>query len=117
MLWHAIAGRLLNDALQRKCHRANTSSSMVRARMRECASTTRAHARYWQAASCGKIAPSIPQSIANFRNELQLASKLVLEPGGTLELMHGVEISSTSYAASAVYGRSASGPFSWQKRS
>jgi hypothetical protein len=26
-----------------------------------------------------------------------------------------MEVSSTSYAASAVYGRSASGPFSWQK--
>lgn len=63
------------------------------------------------------VAPSIPQSIANFRNELQRTSKLVLEPSGTLELMQDVEISSTSYAASAVYGRSASGPFSWQKRS
>lgn len=60
-------------------------------------------------------APSIPQSIANFRNELQRTSKLVPQPGGTLELTEDVEVSSTSYAASAVYGRSASGPFSWQK--
>jgi len=62
-------------------------------------------------------APSIPQSIANFRNELQRTSKLVVRPGGTLELTEDAEVSSTSYAASAVYGRSASGPFSWQKRS
>jgi len=62
------------------------------------------------------VAPSIPQSVANFRNELQRTSKLMLQPGGTLELTEDVEVSSTSYAASAVYGRSASGPFSWQKR-
>jgi hypothetical protein len=62
------------------------------------------------------VAPSIPQSIANFRDELQRTSKLVLRPDGTLELKEDVEVSSTSYAASAVYGRSASGPFSWQKR-
>jgi len=61
-------------------------------------------------------APSIPQSIANFRNELQRTSKLVPQPGGTLELTEDVEVSSTSYAASAVYGRSASGPFSWRRR-
>jgi hypothetical protein len=39
----------------------------------------------------------------------------VPQPGGTLELTEDVEVSSTSYAASAVYGRSTSGPFSWQK--
>jgi hypothetical protein len=62
-----------------------------------------------------EAAPSIPPSVASFRNELQHAGKLVMQADGTLELIEDEEVSSTSYAACAVYGRSASGPFSWQK--
>jgi len=61
------------------------------------------------------VAPSIPQSIANSRDELQRMSKLVLQPDGTLELTEDLDVSSTSYAASAVDWRSASGPSSWQR--
>jgi hypothetical protein len=63
-----------------------------------------------------EIAPSIPQSVAIFRNELQHTGKLVMQADGTLDLTNDEEVSSTSFAACAVFGRSASGPFSWKKR-
>jgi hypothetical protein len=62
-----------------------------------------------------EVAPSIPPGVANLRNDLQSTGKLVLRADGVLELTKDEEVSSTSFAACAVYGRSASGPFSWQK--
>ena len=38
-------------------------------------------------------------------------SKLVLQPDGALELTEDVDVSSTSYAASAVYGPAPADPF------
>lgn len=58
---------------------------------------------------------TIPPMVAGIRDELQRTGKLLPQPGGILELMEDKKFSSTSYAACAVYGRSASGPFSWQK--
>jgi len=60
--------------------------------------------------------PSMPEAIAKVRKELLRTGKLVAQPNDTLKLTEDTVFTSTSAAATAVFGRSASGPANWQKR-